>query len=390
MVSATQISNLRRRCRLSSGPGGPVSTIVREEEERVQGKLNLDDVDAMKRHDRGGMLDLVNRFGEDLQQAIEVAKSLGDLDGTGVRNVVLLGMGGSAIGGDLVKAYLGRELGVPFQVLRHYHVPGWVGPHTLVLASSYSGNTEEALAALEMAQQAGARIVCLTSGGELERIAERMKYFRFPFPPGRPPRTALPFSFVGVLAILARAGLIPDQTSEVESSLEWVEDRLRAFGPSTALQENAAKMLARRLLGAIPIVYGSADYLVHVARRWASQFCENAKSLAYFSEIPEMNHNEIVGWEHPSGQLRLMVPIFLRDQEDHPRIQARLEITRELLGLRCEQTLEYWSSGTTRLERLWSLILLGDFASMYLAFQNGEDPTPVEVIDTLKARMRQF
>ncbi|GAB4245644.1 MAG: bifunctional phosphoglucose/phosphomannose isomerase [Acidobacteriota bacterium] len=353
-------------------------------------RVHLDSVVELEQRDPAGMLQLVEGFPGQLREAVQTAEGLQWPDLGEVDKVVLLGLGGSAIAGDLVKAYLRDELAVPYQVVRHYQAPAWVDDGTLALVSSYSGNTEETLSACEAVRHAGARVVCLTSGGELGRIAEREGYPWFPFPSGRPPRTALPYSFVAVLHALRAAGLIADKLAEVRRSADWAERRVQVLGPTAPTSENQAKVLARKLAGRIPVVYGSADGLVHVARRWAGQFSENGKTLAYFSELPEMNHNEIVGWKHPGDLLRRVLPIFLRDEEDHLRIQARAEITRELLAGHAEETLEFWSAGDTRLERLWSLVLLGDFASVYLAFLQREDPTPVEVIDLLKTRMKQF
>ncbi len=350
----------------------------------------LDSLEEIERVDRSGMLAIVQRFDHQLHQSLETASGLAFPEIRGVSGAVLLGLGGSAIGGDLVRAWLGSDLGFPFAVVRGYTLPGWVGASTLCVASSYSGNTEETLAALEAARERGAPCVVLTSGGELERIARRDGLPIFPFPEGQPPRTALPYSFVAVLWALCGAGLIPDPLPAVRSSRDWVRGRLRLFGPDNPTVENPAKLLARKLGGRIPVVYGSHERLGLIARRWAAQFCENAKVVAYSSELPEMNHNEVAGWEHPQEALKRLVPILLRDHEDHPRIQIRLEITREILGARVDPVLECWSAGSTWLERLWSLVLLGDFASVYLAVLNREDPTPVEAIEALKLRLKQY
>lgn len=350
----------------------------------------LDNLPELKKRDRGGMLEILSRFDQLLETGLEVASQVEISRRNDIESIVLLGLGGSAIGGDLVHAYLGSDLKIPFQVVRGYSVPGWVGRTTLALVSSYSGNTEETLAALEAVRSAGAVVVCMTSGGELEKLAARDAQPLFRFPEGLPPRTALPLSFIAILTALSRIGLISDRDKELRASLSWVLHRLEVYGPENPGKDNPAKALAIRLVGKIPVIYGSSARLVHVSRRWASQMSENAKQLAYFSELPEMNHNEIVGWQHPAEMLRRLVPIFLRDQQDHPRVQLRLEITREFLGRRTEPVLEYWSAGESWLERLWTLVLLGDFTSVYLSFLNREDPTPVETIESLKVRLKQY
>jgi glucose/mannose-6-phosphate isomerase len=350
----------------------------------------MDSLDEVDRYDRGGMLDLTSRFDRQLETALEIARSAVFPSTPRIERVALLGMGGSAIGGDLVRAWLGPQLTVPFSVIRGYLAPPWVNAATLCIASSYSGNTEETLEALQDVRSRGAWCACITSGGELERIARREEFPLFPFPGGQPPRTALPFSFVGVLWVLAGAGLIEPPWAQVEGSLDWVRNRLRLLGPETSTRDNPAKLLAQDLTGRIPVIYGSSGRCALLAKRWASQFSENAKVLAYSAELPEMNHNEIVGWEHPREVLAGLSPIFLRDHEDHPRVQIRMEITREILSSRAAPVLEYWSAGSGWLERLWSLVLLGDFASIYLALLNREDPTPVEAIESLKMRLKQY
>ena len=350
----------------------------------------LDNLSELKKRDRGDMLGVLARFDQLMATALDRAAEVEVARRDDVEAVVLLGLGGSAIGGDLVRAYLGRDLKVPFEVVRGYTIPGWVGRRTLALVSSYSGNTEETLAALQSVRSSGATIVCMTSGGELEKTATRDGQTCFLFPEGLPPRAALPYSFAALLRTLAGAGLISDRSSELRDSLAWVRQRLEVYGPQNPTRDNPAKTLATRLVGKIPVIYGSAGRLIHVARRWAAQISENAKELAYFSELPEMNHNEIVGWQHPAEILRRLIPVFLRDQQDHPRVQIRHEITREFLGSRTEPVLEYWSAGELWMERLWTLVLLGDFASVYLALLNREDPTPVETIESLKVRLKQY
>lgn len=350
----------------------------------------LDSREEMERLDRGGMLDMVCRFDHQLETALELARSVPLPEAPEFERAVLLGLGGSAIGGDLVRAWLGSELQVPFSVIRGYSLPPWVNRRTLCIGSSYSGNTEETLSALAEARDRGAWCACLTSGGELERLARREGLPVFPIPGGQPPRTALPYSIVGVLWVLAGCRLIQSPWPALESSIEWVRNRLRLYGPESPSRDNPAKLLAQSLVGRIPVIYGSTERSGPVARRWATQLSENAKVLAYSAELPEMNHNEIVGWEHPREVLGRFAPIFLRDHEDHPRVQIRMEVTREILSSRAEPVLEFWSAGGSWLERIWSLVLLGDLASIYLAFLNREDPTPVEAIESLKARLKQY
>ena len=338
--------------------------------------------------DRSGMLSILGGVDRQFEAALAAAESVRLEKAADVRNIVVLGMGGSAIGGDLVKAYVGGDLRVPFEVVRAYSAPRYADRHTLTLVSSYSGETEETLAALREAREARAVIVCLTSGGELAKLAHRHGWPVLALPSGLPPRAALPSSFVALLAALGGLGLIDDRIPGVRSLMPWIRNRLKTYGPDNPVPANAAKSLALKLSGRIPVVYGSAGRLHPVARRWAGQFSENAKSAAYCNELPEMNHNEIVGWRHPGEAVRRLLPILLRDEEDHPRVGTRFEITRGLLAGTVEPVLEYWTEGANWLERMWTLVLLGDYASVYLALLSREDPTPVETIDFLKARLQ--
>jgi glucose/mannose-6-phosphate isomerase len=350
----------------------------------------LDDVEQVRVHDEQAMLSIVGRFDEQLSEALQIGGQVEmPLQAPPVRSVLISGLGGSAIGGDFIRTYLGADLKVPLLVNRSYSVPGWVDDSTLVLMSSYSGNTEETIAAFHEARKKSSRIVCITSNGELLRLAREHSFPCILIPGGRPPRTALGYSVVPVLILLARLGLAPDKVEEVERSLPWVRRKIQAYGPESPIEENPAKSLALQINQQIPVIYGSQDRLETIAIRWRGQFAENSKQLVYSAALPEMNHNEIVGWRHPGLVLRQFMPIFLRDLEDHPRVQIRAEITRDLLAGKAGSVLEYWTDGDTWLERLWTLILLGDYASVYLAFLNNEDPTPVEAIEELKNRLKE-
>jgi glucose/mannose-6-phosphate isomerase len=350
----------------------------------------LDDLGQVQEYDEQAMLSIVGHFDRQLSEALEIGAQMDvPSEGPPIRSVLISGLGGSAIGGDFIRTYLGSELKVPLLVNRNYFLPGWVDDSTLVLMSSYSGNTEETISAFHEARRNDGRVVCITSNGELLRLAREYGYPCIVIPGGRPPRTALGYSAIPLLMLLARLGVAPDKSEEVERSLPWVRRKIQFYGPDSPIEENPAKSLALQLHGQIPVIYGSQDRLDTVAIRWRGQFAENGKQLVYSAALPEMNHNEIVGWRHPGMVLRQLMPVFLRDLEDHPRVQIRAEITREVLASKAGTVLEYWTDGDSWLERLWTLILLGDYASMYLAFLNNEDPTPVEAIEVLKNRLKE-
>jgi len=377
----------------SNRPSGRPSDDLRRAEERhgvaVERALVLDQEEEIEKYDKLGMISTVCRFDEQLTDALQIIRTTDVPRYRDIDHILICGLGGSAIGGELLGSYLGHDLGKPLFLNRNYQVPGFVNNKTLAIVCSYSGNTEETLTAFEEAVAAGAQIVCITSGGVLAGLAVDRGCPLISVPVGYAPRAAFGFGFVAMLRILARADLISDRLSEVEESIAWVRRRIGIYGVESPMQENPAKRLATRLYGRIPVIYGSEGRLGPIARRWAGQISENAKQLAFYNQLPEMNHNEIVGWEHPATWLPGLVPVFLRDHQDHPRVQARTEITRDLLERKVEGVVECWSDGSTWLERMWTLILFGDFASIYLALLNREDPTPVDIIEDFKARLNQ-
>ena len=346
----------------------------------------LDDLPALKQSDPGGMSAILAGTGGQLEEALQMELDL-EIPSGEVQNIVICGLGGSAIGGDFVRAYLGRDLAIPLHVNRHHTLPGFAGPSTLAFICSYSGDTRETLAAFHEALEANCRMVCWTSNGRLLDLAGQHGLPCIRVPAGLPPRTTLGYSSVLLVRVLAQLGLVSDRSREMEGALEGVQNGIEAYRLETPLAQNEAKQLALKIQGRIPLIYGSQDRLDVMAMRWRGQFAENGKQLAYSSALPEMNHNEIAGWQHPEDVLQKLIPIFLRDQDDHPEIQMRIELTQEVLSSQTGAVLEYHSRGASWMDRLWSLVLLGDYASLYLAFLNEENPVMTEVIDDFKARL---
>ncbi len=349
----------------------------------------LDDISALKQSDPQGMSAILASLGGQLKEALKMELELEMSSPGEVRNILICGLGGSAIGGNFLRAYLGADLRIPLHVNRHHTLPGFADSSTLAIICSYSGLTRETLSAFHEARKAGCAVVCWTSNGKLLDLAKQHGLPCIRVPAGLPPRTSLGYSTVLLLRVLTRLGLISDPSHEIEAALEGVRDGIEAYRPESPESENEAKQLAQKIHGKIPLIYGSQDRLDVMAVRWRGQFAENGKQLAYSGSLPEMNHNEIVGWKHPSDVLERLIPIFLRDQDDHPEIQMRIELTREFLSGQAGAVLEYWSRGESWMDRLWSLVLLGDYASLYLAFLNEENPVSTEVIDEFKNRLGQ-
>ena len=351
----------------------------------------LDDLERIRQLDRSGMAPLIAGLPGQLAQTPRLVEAgswprwtRNDFDG-----IVVLGMGGSAIGGDLVRAYLGDTLPVPMSIVRDYRLPRWVNLRALVVASSYSGNTEETLRAVEEASRRSCRIIALCSGGELGRLAERYGWPIVALPGGFPPRTALGYSFAAVYLTLSRFGIVDNPVALLLRLSEFLNARNAALTPNVPLADNEAKRLASAIHGRIPVVYGAAGSMAVVALRWKGQVCENAKDLAFCGEAPECNHNEIVGWGLPSVSREKMITVFLRSVDDHPRVARRFDIVGQLLHDRGVLVETVWATGDKPLLRLFSLIQLGDWVSFYLAILNGVDPTPIAAIDYLKARLNE-
>jgi glucose/mannose-6-phosphate isomerase len=297
--------------------------------------------------------------------------------------LVVCGMGGSAIGADLVLAAL-PDLNVPAAVVRGYRLPGWVGPETLVVVASYSGQTEEALACAEQARSRGGAPVCISSGGRLGAFAEREGLPLVTVPGGGQPRAAVGVLSAAVLAALEAAGLCHDHSDDVEGAAAQLEAENSVLSPESEDTANPAKSLARRLAKQLAVVYG-AGATTPVARRWKGQINENAKAPAFFNELPELDHNELMGWTSLPRVTRASFALFLHDPEEDARLTRRAELTAreyEALGVSGELVA---ARGPSRLARLFSLVQLGDYVSCYLAVLYGVDPTPVDAIQAFKA-----
>jgi len=339
------------------------------------------------RIDASNMYRLLKEFPLQVEEAAGIGKSASlRLNVSGVRNIILTGLGGSAIGGDLLRGYLGSELRLPFIVNRHYALPGFVGPRTLVIVSSYSGNTEETIAAHREAIKRCAKILCITSGGTTEKIARSKRQALITIPGGYPPRAALGYSFFPLLTALSRLGFIKNKSRDVGETVRLLREKSEEYG-SPDPSSNRAFQLAEQLRNRIGVVYASVDRFDAVATRWRGQVAENAKSLMFGHVLPEMNHNELVGWKVPREQMKGMQVIFLRDKSDHRRVQKRVDLSKQILAEYTSRITEVWSEGNSLLARVFSLVYLGDWVSFYLAILHGEDPTPVKVIDYLKEEM---
>jgi len=333
------------------------------------------------------MITLVENLPEQVKETVLAGRSISIPQTGDFYSVVVTGLGGSAIGGDLARSIAGRNLRKPFIVNRDYELPAFVDASTLVFACSYSGNTEETLSAYRQAVKAGAYIVCITSGGKLRAMADEDGRPVLIMPGGLPPRAALGHSLFMLLSAMQTLGVVPDLTGAIDETLALLAKLRDRYGPVEPESSNTAKSIASSLCGKIVAIYGSSAILDATAFRWRSQIEENAKNLAFHHVLPEMNHNELVGWLYPAEALQGIGVLLLRDKGDHPQVQRRFELTREIVSGKAGALHEVWSEGESLLARVMSLIYLGDYVSLYLSYLNKTDPTPVEVIDYLKSKL---
>ena len=298
--------------------------------------------------------------------------------------LVVAGMGGSAIGGSLARAMLGDHASRPILASRAYGLPAWTTPETTVLCASYSGATEETLACYEAAGALGAKRVAVTSGGKLAEMARADGVPVIPVAGGFQPRAAVAYMTVAALEVARLCGAGPRMGAEIDVAADHLEQLVVEWGAQSA-EDSEAKTLARALHDSVPVIAG-AGLTAPIAYRWKTQFNENAKVPAFMHELPELCHNEVVGWTDATS-LGRFAAIFLDDSDTHPRIKERIAITRELIGDSATGTHVVQSRGDTAVQRVLSLVLLGDLVSLYVAVLRGTDPTPVDVLVTLKERL---
>lgn len=344
----------------------------------------LDDASVKRACDPSGMLDTALALPGQVRDAWRIGQAarLAPLPRPPAQ-IIVAGMGGSAIGGDLLAAALGRRLSVPLIVSRDSRMPAYVGPASVVIAASYSGETEETLAAAAEAKRSGATVLAITSGQELADLAGAAVRV----PGGLAPRAALGYLMMPALAVLERWRLVPPCGEEIEEAAGVLDEIAAECAASVPAAQNPAKRLAEALVGRIPAVYAASPELEAAARRWKCQFNENSKTFATWNMFSELTHNETVGWAASPEVRGLVSPIVLFAGDEPERTLRRIRITSEL-AFRCAAGVhDARGRGAGRLARILSLVLLGDLVSIYLAYLRGVDPTPVEVIDAVKRRM---
>lgn len=324
------------------------------------------------------MKQLVADFPIQLQEALIIGQSYRFTTAKkAFSNVVLTGLGGSGIGGSIVQNFVFDKMKVPFIVNKDYFLPSFVNANTLVIVSSYSGNTEETIAAMQQAIKAKATIVCITSGGKIAEIARKKKMDCILVPAGMPPRACVGYSMTQVLFTLQHFGLIKDNfEKDIKAAIKLIKEDIKDI-------QKKAKALAQKLSGKTPVIYAAADF-EGVAIRFRQQINENSKMLCWHHVIPEMNHNELVGWKDKDSTKAVVI---LRNEDDYERVQTRIEINKKVIKKYTSNIIELYSKGKSYWDKVFYFIHLTDWTSVYLADIRNQDATEVKVIDFLKGEL---
>ena len=327
------------------------------------------------------MKELIKDFTNQIAHAIVIGNSYSPSEKRRkLSNVLISGLGGSGIGGTIAAELVASEAGIPIITNNGYFVPAFVDDETLFIACSYSGNTEETVSATELAHEKGAKIVVISSGGKLREMAKAHNWDFIEIPGGQPPRASFGLSFPEVLYVLHAHGVISKKfEKELEAAMKLLDDN------ESAIQKEAQEV-TEKLFGKIPVIY-AADGFGGVATRFRQQINENSKMLCWHHVIPEMNHNELVGWRTKDDNLAV---VLFRNETDFKNIQARMEINKSTFAEYTNTTIEVWSKGTSNLQRALYLIHLGDWVSFFLGEKKGVDITEVKVIDHLKSELAKL
>jgi glucose/mannose-6-phosphate isomerase len=331
------------------------------------------------------MKKLIEGFTIQLSNALKIGQSV-DLvrPGSDIRNILITGMGASGIGANLVESLTFGRVPIPITVCKGYNIPQFVSPHTLFIACSHSGDTEETLAAIHKAMLKRAHIICITSGGKMLELAKEYNLYWIQLPDGSgSPRGNLGYMLVSLLYALYHTNLIGAAfIKETENAIEYLNRGEKAI-------QSEAELIAKKLKGKLPVIYCD-ERLKAMATRFQQQINENAKQLAHVNTFPEMNHNEIVGWQFPEAVLPYVQVIYLYSDHDHERVEKRMEICRTIFEKRSHPIIDIVAEGASLLEQCYYLIHLTDWISYFLARENGVESAPVDAIDFVKDELSKL
>jgi len=349
--------------------------------------MDLNNFKDFLKLDSQNMLGEMNSLPEQLLTAWQEAEAFPLGDFSPVRQVIVAGMGGSAIGADLLKAYIAPLSTVSIDVHRDYGLPAWAeGPETLVIISSHSGNTEETLSAMGAALERGCNLLAISTGGKISELAKENGTDLWIFQHKGQPRAAVGYSFCLLLNVFTRLGFIMDPTEELNDAVAEMKKQRELFSIEIPDHHNPAKRLAGQLVDRWVSVFG-ADLLAPAARRWKGQISEIAKAWGQYEDLPEADHNTLAGVVNPESVLVKTMALFLQADSNHPRNQRRIELTKKNFMVEGISTDLIQAVGKSRLAQMWSIIQFGDYTAYFLAMAYGVDPTPVAVIENLKREL---
>lgn len=345
----------------------------------------LDDIELISEIDKSNMFDTLANFPEQIRDAINIADSTELNSLFKIDNIIISGMGGSAITGDIMKSLFRNKLNIPIFINRSYDLPKWTNKNTLVISQSYSGNTEETLSAFKHAYQKKCKIIGISSGGKLQDYCKNLCISHIKIPTGYVPRAAIGYMLFLPIMSLKKIGLLKNSIeSEIEETLKIVEVFVETNKKDILEKDNLSKQIARKIFNTIPQVYGWKIYSP-IAKRWCNQFNENSKVIARYDVVSECNHNDIVGWSQDPEVSKKFSCLLFRDKKLEPyHITTRLDFMRSLFKDVAGNVIDIEVIGKKTLTKMIYSMFLGDFVSCYLAVLRGIDPTPVDVIVELK------
>jgi len=367
-------------------------------DERMSGVSILDRIDDVKEIDKSNMLghcirtpqysrDVVERAEQiELPVKVDISRKV-SIRYKKPCHIVIAGMGGSAIGGEILKDWLRDKLPIPIEISSDYTLPAYTNEDTLVFVISHSGETEETLSSFVDALRKRCMIVSITSGGHLLSFSKRLSLPFVQISGGLPPRAAIPFLYFPLPILLEKIGVLSNVEKEIDEAIRIMKTVGEANAPTVPVEDNMAKKLALELMGTVPVVYGFRQYNA-IAHRLKTQFNENSKVVSGYDVFPELNHNEVVGWEAPEALTKHFSVVVIRDRDENVEMRRRIEVTKSLALKGARKVLEIYARGNGKLAKMFSVLHMGDFVSVYLAILQGKDPTPVKTISAIKEEMK--
>ncbi|KPV64647.1 MAG: Bifunctional phosphoglucose/phosphomannose isomerase [Candidatus Bathyarchaeota archaeon BA2] len=348
----------------------------------------LDQPEKVKKIDKSDMLSHLMKTPDYCRDAVNRARQIRVPEEVKPKNIIIAGMGGSAIGGEILQDWLREEFPIPVEVCKDYVLPAYANEDTLFFVNSYSGNTEETLSAFVEAIRRKCMVIAITSGGHLLLFSKKLQVPHITIPSQLPSRVAIPYLFFPLPALMERMGILSSREKDIEETIRVLKRVGEENSPEIPTEDNTAKKLALELVETIPVIYGFRQYQA-IARRLKTQFNENSKVPSKHDVFPELNHNETVGWEASEALTKNYSVILIRDPNESTEIRNRIEATKSLALHKAKKVMEIHASGKGKLAKMFSVLRIGDFISVYLAILQNVDPTPVKIIDKIKMEMKK-